>query len=55
MLLFYYYLYLYIIYISIMKFKFVYLNFFIHFIIIFKNITFISLSLDSGQHSTHRC
>ena len=34
-----------------MKFKFVYLNF--SFIIIFNNITFISLSLDSGQHSTH--
>ena len=31
----------------IMKFKFVYLNF------SFINITFISLSLDSGQHSTH--
>ena len=34
-----------------MKFKFEYLNF--SFIIIFNNITFISLSLDSGQHSTH--
>ena len=51
MLLFYYYLYLYIIYIQLMKFKFVYLNF--PYIIIFNNITFISLSLDSGQHSTH--
>ena len=28
-------------------------NFFIHFIIIFQTIKFISVSLDSGQHSTH--